>query len=155
MYLGPKYVITNLFGLGVIKLLMKPRNYLGHNIFSNHRSFQKNFLENIMCSGIENTGCPGANIYISICSDRQKYSCQIWFDGGLGILNSGNLTYDPSVQSKVTSLLSTASKRKGEKNLCKKEFECTLCKDIFKFIFQRFFARLCLFNEKDSFHFAY
>ena len=63
-----------------------------------------------------NTGCPDAKVYVSICSDRQKYSSQIWFEGGWGILSSGNLTYDPSIWLKVTSLSSTASKRKGAKN---------------------------------------
>ena len=42
-----------------------------------------------------------------------------------GVLSGGNLTYDPLIWSKVTSLFSTASKRKGVKNICKKEFECT------------------------------
>jgi hypothetical protein len=38
------------------------------------------------------------------------------FEGSLGILSSGNLTYDPLILLKVTSLSSTASKRKGAKN---------------------------------------
>jgi hypothetical protein len=42
-----------------------------------------------------------------------------------GVLSSGNLTYDPSIWLKVTSLSSTASKRKGAKKNYAKEFECT------------------------------
>ena len=50
-----------------------------------------------------------------------------------GVLSSGNLTYDPLIWSKVTSLFSTASKKKGAKKYAKKEFECTKCKDTFNF----------------------
>ena len=40
---------------------------------------------------------------------RQKYPNQIWFEGGLGILSWGHLTYHPLIWLKVTSLSSTAS----------------------------------------------
>ena len=72
-----------------------------------------------------------------------------------GVLNSGNLTYDPSIWLKVTSLSSVASKRERvQKNHAKKEFECTYVK-MFSFFFSMFLARLCLFTESDSLHFAY
>ena len=71
-----------------------------------------------------------------------------------GVLSSGNLTYDPLIWSKVTSLFSTASKKKGAKKYAKKEFECTKCKDTFNF-FPKDFARLCLFTEIESLHLAY
>ena len=62
------------------------------------------------------TGCTNANLYTSFCSGGQKYASQLLFEGGLEILNSGIFTYDPWIWSKVTSLSSTASKRKGAKN---------------------------------------
>ena len=63
-----------------------------------------------------NTGCPGANIYVSTCYERQRYASQIWFEGVLGILNSGHLTYNPWIWLKVTYMASTASNRKSAKN---------------------------------------
>ena len=72
------------------------------------------------------TGCPGANIYVSICPDRQKYASQIWFQGSLGFLSSGHLTYDPSILLKVLSLSSTASNRKGAKKSIKLKIHPTL-----------------------------
>ena len=55
------------------------------------------------------TGCLNANLYTSFCFGGQKFASQLWFEGGLGILNSGIFTYDPWIWSKVTSLSSTAS----------------------------------------------
>ena len=53
----------------------------------------------------------GFDIMYLALADRNK---QVRF--GLGILSRGNLTYDPLIWSKVTSLSSTASKRKDVKN---------------------------------------
>ena len=61
----------------------------------------------------------------------------------MGILSSGNLTYDHSIWLKVTSLSSVASKRERvQKNHAKKEFECTYCEDIFKNRFGLIYAFL-------------
>ena len=65
---------------------------------------------------VHSTGCTNTNSYISFCSGGQKYASQFWFEGDQGILNSGFFTYDPWIWSKVTSLSSTASKRKCAKN---------------------------------------
>ena len=63
----------------------------------------------ILCTMSVCTGCPGANIQVLTYSDTQKYTSQISFGGGLGILSSGHFTYDPLIWLKVTSLSSTAS----------------------------------------------
>ena len=59
------------------------------------------------------TGCLIANINTSTCSGGEKNANQIWLEDVLGIMNSGILTYDPSIWLKVKSL---STKRKGEKN---------------------------------------
>ena len=80
------------------------------------KNLNLNFYPPVQMKAAYSTGCPGANIYVSTCSERQKYASQIWFEGVVGILNSGNLTYDPWIWLKVTYMASTASNRKSAKN---------------------------------------
>ena len=75
---------------------------------SGYRFYQVVQLENahqtytlIVCPHVQDTGCLIANIYTSISSGRQKYMTQIWF-----------WNPNPLICLKVTSLSSTASKRK-------------------------------------------
>ena len=61
-------------------------------------------------------------------SDRQKYLCYIWFEGGFGIVRCGHFWH-----------------------YRKKEFVCTECKAIFKLLFSTFFGGFwCLFVSNSN-----
>ena len=80
--------------------------------------------------------------YVLFCfkfgSDRQKYTSQIWFEEGFGILRCGhfiNCNHFLLNQWCAPSMIQFAN---IQKNFWKKEFKCTKCKATFIKFFQNF-----------------